>query len=194
MAQNWQPTQPCEQTVIIAAAREAKARLIRASEPSCVCARGTKEGNWRIFEHEVYLIKSVLLIYHFVLSFIKRGMRVYTTVTRYFLILNRFNIRTYVGIWPHCVVRGLWHVLDPSQTSHCHGTRGFRGSWHDVDKSPFATKASPREANLGSRSKRHVRLTLYDHFSTFTNMPWLNMAHYTTLFFKQLTWTMPSKW
>ena len=111
-------------------------------------------------------------------------MRVYTTVTRYFLILNRFNVRTYVGIWPHCVVRGLWHVLDPSQTSHCHETRGFRGSWHDVDKSPFATKASPREPNLGSRSKRHVQLTLHDHFSTSTNMPWLNMAHYTTLFFK----------
>ena len=45
--------------------KRGEARLIRASVPSCVCARGTKEGNWRIFEHEVYLIKSVLLIYHF---------------------------------------------------------------------------------------------------------------------------------
>ena len=65
VAQNWEPTQPCEQTVIIAAARE-------ASEPSCVCARGTKEGNWRIFEHEVYLIKSVLLIYHFRFEFYQK--------------------------------------------------------------------------------------------------------------------------
>ena len=52
--------------------KRGEARLIRASEPSCVCARGTKEGNWRIFEHEVYLIKSVLLIYHFRFEFYQK--------------------------------------------------------------------------------------------------------------------------
>ena len=72
VAQNWQPTQPYEQTVIIAAAREAKLAWFAPASQACMCTRGTKEGNWRIFEHEVCLIKSVLLIYHFRFEFYQK--------------------------------------------------------------------------------------------------------------------------